>query len=375
MSRFFVALCVVLLALVGSVFSEVIVQDNFGNVVGLPQTGGNATGGYTISNSAVRTSPYLLYVFITDIVEPGLATPNSEAFYIVNGAFCNGTLTGSTFQPTTNVNNAPQPSGGAVSGNFTGSQTSPNTNPGIYIFTFTIPVGQQLCANITYNSTAPNLVDKIFISITNPVLPIIVGDPQFVGLRGQSYQVHGVDGAVYNIITEKETQVNSRFVFLSQGACPVFNGVADTNCWSHPGSYLGEISFQQIVDGVNHQALVTAGSAKNGFNAITLDGKTLKVGDRITYGSFSINFTSTHSVQISTEHFEFQLSNSDLFINQAVSSKVPLNRLTSHGLLGQTHSSKVFATSTRYIEGSVDDYVIGDDDVFGTDFVYNQFQA
>ena len=25
-----------------------------------------------------------------------------------------------------------------------------------------------------------------------------IGDPQFVGLRGQQYQVHGMDGAVYN---------------------------------------------------------------------------------------------------------------------------------------------------------------------------------
>jgi len=56
-------------------------------------------------------------------------------------------------------------------------------------------------------------------------------------------------------------------------------------------------------------------------------------------------------------------------------AKVPLRRLAGHGLLGQTHSTKVYPGTTRYIEGSVDDYVIGDDDVFGTDFVYNQFQS
>jgi hypothetical protein len=138
---------------------------------------------------------------------------------------------------------------------------------------------------------------------------------------------------------------------------------------------LGEISFQQIVDGVNHQALVTAGSAKKGFSSITVDGKTLKIGDRMSYGSFSLNYTSSHSVSISTEHFTFDLSNSDMFINQAVLSRVPLSKLSSHGLLGQTHSTKVYSTTTRYIEGNVDDYIIGDDNIFGTDFVYNQFSA
>jgi len=36
---------------------------------------------------------------------------------------------------------------------------------------------------------------------------------------------------------------------------------------------LGELSFQQIVDGKNHAALVTAGSAKDGFSGIQVMGK------------------------------------------------------------------------------------------------------
>ena len=42
----------------------------------------------------------------------------------------------------------------------------------------------------------------------------VVGDPQFTGLRGQSYQVHGIDGAVYNLITSPQLHVNARFVFF-----------------------------------------------------------------------------------------------------------------------------------------------------------------
>ena len=201
-----------------------------------------------------------------------------------------------------------------------------------------------------------------------------VGDPQFVGLRGQDYQVHGIDGAVYNIISAKALQVNSRFVFLTQGQCPIIDGVADTNCWSHPGSYMGELSFQAVVDGKLHAALVTAGTSKEGFASVQMDGKALKVGDTVTFGSFSLTLTSSHKVAVETEEFAFELSNSDLFINQALRSKVALSKLQSHGLLGQTHSSKTHKSTLKFIEGEVDDYVIADNDIYGSAFLFNRFQ-
>jgi len=43
--------------------------------------------------------------------------------------------------------------------------------------------------------------------------------------------------------------------------------------------------------------------------------------------------------------------------------------------LGQTHQSKVYPTATRYIEGTVDDYAVGEDDIFGDEFVFNQFSS
>ena len=101
--------------------------------------------------------------------------------------------------------------------------------------------------SLTYNTgsgVSPASAQQISIPFIN--VSSIVGDPQFVGLRGQQYQVHGIDGAVYNLISERSTQVNARFAFLTQGSCPVIGGVADSNCWSHPGSYLAELSFQQV---------------------------------------------------------------------------------------------------------------------------------
>jgi len=376
----FLALCVFLF---GVVCGETIVHDNFGNVVNLPLTGGNATGGYTIQGSLINTSPFVLTVSIFDSthLNPGQSQTEIESFFIQNGFF-NATLTSQTFATCTlgfDTQTPPNPiftscNPPSPSGNFLGSAASPNTNAGQYVFTFSIPVLGTLTLNMTYTLTqGPAEVDRIFIRVDNPKLPTIVGDPQFVGLRGQSYQVHGIDGAVYNIISEKETQVNSRFVFLSEGSCPIFNGVPDTNCWSHPGSYLGEIGIQQVVDGKTHAALITSGGAKEGFSAVQLDGHKLKVGETKTYGTFSITYSTTHSITVTTAHFDFEFSNSDMFINQALRAKLPLSKLTSHGLLGQTHSAKVYPTATRYIEGSVDDYVIADNDIFGTDFIHNQF--
>ena len=215
----------------------------------------------------------------------------------------------------------------------------------------------------------------LFTLLSLTTAAVITGDPQFVGLRGQQYQVHGIDGAVYNIISEENSQVNSRFVFLTSGDCPVIEGKKDVNCWTHPGSYLGEMGFQAAVDGKVHRALVTAGSAKHGFASVQMDHQSLQVGDKVQYGDFSLHLTSTHTVTVTTDSFEFQLSNSDLFINQQLKARVPLSELKAHGLIGQTRSVRTYPTAMRYIEGNVDDYVIADSDIFGADFVYNRFLA
>jgi hypothetical protein len=358
--------------------AETIVSDNLGNAIGLPLAGGNATGTITNRNSLVSTSPYVLSVYVNNGLNNQISPPGpigtAESFWIhapVNGKYGNATLVGSARSATFSTSDLVAASPLAQ---FLGSALAPINVTGLYRFTFNIPVLSNVEVNLTYiNAGAPQpVVDLISILVTNPA--VVVGDPQFVGLRGQSFQIHGIDGAVYNIISEAQTQVNSRFVFLSEGECPMINGVPDVNCWSHPGSYLGELSFQQVVDGKVHKALIVAGSAKTGFASVELDGKALKVGDAFTFGSFSVKMISTHHVSVQTENFSFELSNSDMFINQAVSNRVPLSKLSSHGLLGQTHQAKVYPTAARYIEGEVDDYVIADNDIFGTDFAFNKFQ-
>jgi hypothetical protein len=84
--------------------------------------------------------------------------------------------------------------------------------------------------------------------------------------------------------------------------------------------------------------------------------------------------TSAFAVVVQTEQFEFLLSNSDLFVNQAIRCKVALAELSAHGLLGQTHSYRIHSSALKFIEGDVDDYIVANSNIFGDDFVFNRFQ-
>jgi len=61
-------------------------------------------------------------------------------------------------------------------------------------------------------------------------------DPQFMGFLGQSYQIHGVSGNVYNILSTPRLQYNALFTYLSEGRCR-----KGTACYSHPGNYFGSV--------------------------------------------------------------------------------------------------------------------------------------
>lgn len=204
----------------------------------------------------------------------------------------------------------------------------------------------------------------------------ISGDPQFSGLRGQNYQVHGIDGEVYNLVSSATTQVNSRFVFLIQGRCPVQNDIPARNCWSHAGSYLGEIGITQVVNGLTYKLAIVSGSYASGFDSVTLNNDELSVGHMFDDTSlFSVSFDSSHQLTVRTAEFAFKFENSDMFINQIVSATKPLSQLTAHGLIGQTHKLAMYSNSLKHIAGEVDDYVIEEGHLFGERFVFNQFHA
>ena len=212
--------------------------------------------------------------------------------------------------------------------------------------------------------------------VLTPLTSSVLGDPSFVGLRGQRYQVHGMDGEVYNLISSPTMQLNARFTFLRAGQCPILDGVADTGCWSHPGSYLGAIALQVRVAEQLHVLVIQSGDHKQGFASVQLDGTHVAVSELSEATSdetFEVRRTSAHRLEVTTAMFIFVFSNSDGFINQEVQIRVPLSCLNgTHGLLGQTHTSDTYPTALRYIVGDVDDYLVADRDLLGTNFLYNR---
>ena len=95
-------------------------------------------------------------------------------------------------------------------------------------FSLTLISSTNITANTTvpaYTAACPAPPAYVAPAATSPPTSVL-GDPMFTGLLGQVYQVHGMDGAVYNLISEPACQVNARFVFLSSGVCPTVQGVA-----------------------------------------------------------------------------------------------------------------------------------------------------
>jgi hypothetical protein len=197
----------------------------------------------------------------------------------------------------------------------------------------------------------------------------VVGDPQFVGLRGQSFQVHGVSGEVYNIVSDADLQYNSKFVFLDSGKCPTVDGKKQKGCWSHPGSYLGELGLKTRA---GDRISLVSGSAASGFASVAVNGKPVGEGETVlladNLGSVSRN--STHLASVQVGNWDFAFENSDMFVNQRV-RVLDARSLRSHGLLGQTWRETTYPNAIKYVQGQVDDYVIRDGDIFGDNFVFN----
>ena len=211
----------------------------------------------------------------------------------------------------------------------------------------------------------------------------VSGDPQFVGLRGQSFQVHGLDGAVYNLITDASLQLNARFAFLDgPRPCPVMpsTGKRSSACWSHPGSYLSELGLQTIG---GSKLLLVSGSAASGFASILLDGRPLTAGAsaKLEFGSTgltgSVSVDNSHELTLKAGHFHLVIENNDGFVNlrQVSVASSAWSKLASHGLLGQTWQNKRYSGRVKEIEGDVEDYVVSEDHVYGVGFVFNRYES
>ena len=249
---------------------------------------------------------------------------------------------------------------------------------------------------VNTNTATPSLTYTMMDAATNNALDTFtvqakpaainaaaVGDPQLIGFLGQSFQVHGVDGQVYSLISDREVSINARFVFRAEGQCPP-SDVVTTQCWSHPGSYFGSVGVRTAAGG---RVQVDAGAAKDGFLSVTVDEQTVSWSEadgqqprvESVDVELSLELHGSHSLVLSVGVYELRLTNSDHFMNLQVRVK-EWKRLTSelkpHGLLGQTWryaSTRSHSPQLKEVEGWVDDYAELSNDLLGTQFVFNRF--
>jgi hypothetical protein len=226
---------------------------------------------------------------------------------------------------------------------------------------------------------APNVSSYSFTIVRSP--PPIIGDPQIYGMQGQDFQVHGIPDEIFNMITYPNLQVNARFVYLSSGACHD----NFTACFAHPGTYISEEGIRLGKDKIH----VQAGSFKRGLT-VSVNGK--KVADKKTTLKLgSVELVNHRRVVVKTPIMSITISNSDKFLNQETAlfdhkllalgaerkvladgasfhSEVPL-----HGLQGQTWRNVEYPSGLEY-EGSISDYHVTSGNLFGSEFVFNQFK-
>ena len=222
--------------------------------------------------------------------------------------------------------------------------------------------------------------------------PAASGDPLFTGFLGQSYQVHGVHGAVYSILSSARLQLNARFDFLSSGSCPVYgNRSAPTasSCFSHPGSYFGAIGVRTAA---GSRLLVLPGAARSGFASIQLDGRELTAAAEEAEASgaalqveareLSVTLHDRHHASLRHGLFTFHLDSSDRFLNIAAvdtdSWAELVKTVRPHGLLGQSwqrRSGKDRGQQVQDVEGRIDDYAQPDNDLFAAGSLYDRLQT
>ena len=258
---------------------------------------------------------------------------------------------------------------------------------------------------------------------------MVIGDPQFHGLLGQSFQVHGTPSTHYAIISTPAMHLNALFELREEGRCTA-ELKARTACWSHTGNYFGALTLSlkpaaaltldqanALVDRASSlmpdlpaaedvvEVTAAAGSALEVVAGPIADGLRVRFGSEellpssqwralrlsADVDSFVLVFFSTpFSVLWMTGEFVLRFDNSDRFINANVAMTHTLaQRIDAvqsiksealrevaqaslpHGLLGQTWSERRWKNRLQVVEGDIDDYTVAA--ATDADFPYSRF--
>jgi len=250
----------------------------------------------------------------------------------------------------------------------------------------TIPV----TITVNYDNSQPICTDPNPCNCSPPPPGSVCTDPQFSGFLGQSYQIHGVSGNFYNILSTARFQYNALFTYLSEGRCR-----KGTQCYSHPGNYFGSVGVSiRSDDGIVNRVEVISGPVDVGLQVLLNDVAVSVTSTPIRVGDSSITFSTPFDVEVHSPEFSIRIANSDMFLNQDVAinnrllsqvqrfkqakksknvtAMTELSSALPHGLLGQTWQYQTYNNRWKYIEGTLFEYALADG-LMGTDFKYNRF--
>jgi len=223
----------------------------------------------------------------------------------------------------------------------------------------------------------------------------VAGDPAFVGFHGQNFQVHGIPSRHFNLLSTPSLQVSSTFTYISEGESmtggqqkaarlanqikqtknKLFYSLPLTTAFSHEGTFLTEVGMKFN----NNKVYVQAGAYTTGMSSVTLNGSPVAVSfEPLSLGNgFYLTRPTPSVLRLDTPELSFDLVNSDNFFNiesATLSHEFSVDTMID-GLLGQTANKDWKIENTKaFKEHMVMDYLI-QGDLFGDDFVANQFKA
>jgi len=196
----------------------------------------------------------------------------------------------------------------------------------------------------------------------------------------------------FNLVSTRDYYLNSRFVYLATGKC----NYNDTECFSHPGTYIDELGLGMA----GARVKLMAGAHSSGLRVYVND-IALSAGTRITLpldNSTHVHVVSATKAVLALEDMTITVTNSDFFFNMAAqltntqmlrtgSKKVVIPStnpsdiskalseaypgFAMEGLLGGTYRNVEYSHRKLY-RGEPTDYQVSD--LFSSEFPYTQYQ-
>jgi len=145
------------------------------------------------------------------------------------------------------------------------------------------------------------------------------GDPHFVGDDGGKYDIQGVDGGVYNMLSDADIQYNARFAAWGNGGATVVDAIGVTVWNSQVGWEVG--------------------------TGPTLNGVAIAEGETTQFEGGSVSWQG-NDVVVETEEYSLTFKNNGNHINGDYVAKNPFgDEVGAHGLWGQTVDAGTEAVS------------------------------